>query len=275
MNTTLFLILMFLAAPLWAYQDNSRYLKEGKVLNENPLEQDILKVNTALGYCTVLEFSEKPMLVTIGDNSLIQVEIPQNSKSVVIKPLMEAGETNLFVFTPSRRFNYQVSIGNPKDVDYVIDTEEALKDKNKTSARLPMGTILKMARSYDFFKRNGLINTREFIQKNIFYECSYPKADIDVIEAFSYKNPHYLLLHIVVHNLTDETLELSEQKTNLFINDKKFTPQYVLFDSDQLAPLKMTDGWLVLEDSFVSIDNKFSLHLGVKDEEYACKQSVS
>ena len=89
----------------------------------------MLRVNLALGYCTVLEFPEKPLLVTVGDNSLIQVEIPQNSKSVVIKPLQDAGETNIFIFTPNQRFNYNVIIGDPKHVDYVVDSQ-AVKQIN-------------------------------------------------------------------------------------------------------------------------------------------------
>ncbi|MBF0490204.1 MAG: TrbG/VirB9 family P-type conjugative transfer protein [Candidatus Omnitrophica bacterium] len=274
MKTILLIVFMFLAGPLWAYPDN-RYLETGKVLFEKPLEEDILKVQTSLGYCTVLEFSERPTLVTVGDNSLIQVEIPQNSKTVVIKPLQESGQTNLFVFTPSQRFNYNVTIGSASQVDYVVDAKQSLKDKNKSPNRLSLGTVLKMARSYEFFKRNHIINDREFTQKNIFYQCSYPKIKIDVIEAFTNKDPHYLLLHLVVHNLLDETINLREQNTNLYIGRQKFNPQYVLFDSNQLAPLAKTDGWLVLENSYISLENKLSLSLGVEDKEYVCKPFVS
>ena len=274
MKDMIVFILMFLSGPVWASVDN-RYLNTDKVLYENPLEQDVLKVHTSLGYCTVLAFPEKPMLVTVGDNSLIQVEIPQNSKSVIIKPLRDKGETNLFVFTPSKRFNYNVAIGGPQEADYVVDSKEATSPDKKGGSKLSMGTVLKMARSYDFFKRIGAINTREFIQKDLFYQCAYDKFNVDVIEVFSNKDPHYLLLHIVVHNLTDETVSLAEQKTNIFIGDEKLVPQYVLFDNDKLGPLSKTDGWLVLENSFVSVDNKFSLSVGVEDEEYVCKQSIS
>jgi len=274
MRITIFLTFILLAGPLWADQDN-RYLEEGKVLYENPLEQDVLKVKVSLGYCTVLEFPEKPVLVTVGDNSLIQVEIPQNSKSVVVKPLQEAGETNLFVFTPSKRFNYQVTIGDTAQVDYVVASKETARPNNKGATKLPMGELLRMAKSYDFLKHVGAINSREFIQKDLFYQCAYSKLNIDVIEAFTHQDPHYLVLHIVVHNLTDVKVGLTERSTNIFINDQKFAPQYVLFDRDQLSPMSKTDGWLIFENSFVSIDNKFSLVVGVEDEEYVCKQSVS
>lgn len=274
MKILMLITFMFLSSPLWANQD-ARYLEMGKVQYETPLEEDVLKVKTAFGYCTVLEFPEKPMLVTVGDNSLIQVEIPQNSKSVVIKPMQEAGETNLFVFTPSQRFNYNVVIGASGQVDYVIDSKQAFKDKGKSTNRLSLGTVLKMARSYEGLKSLGVINEREFVQKDIFNQCSYSDVNIDVIEAFTNKDPHYLLVHIVVNNRTDKTVSLKEENTSILIGDQKFTPQYVLFDNDKLAPTSKTDGWLVLENSFISIDNKFSLAVGVEDEEYVCKQSVS
>ena len=265
--------LMILSGPLWA--DNNRYLDTDKVFYEKPIEADVLKVNTTLGYCTVLEFPEKPVLVTVGDNSLIQVEIPQNSKTVVIKPLQAAGETNLFVFTANQRFNYNVLIGDAKHVDYVLDSKASLEDKTGTKQKLSIDTVLKMARSYEFYKKNKLINEREFIQRNIFYQCSYQDLSVDVIEAFSNKEPHYLILHVVVHNLSDQILNLEEPKTEILVGDKKFIPQYVLFDTNKIDPSSKTDGWLVLENSYVSINNKFSLSLGAEGTEYVCKQSVS
>ena len=273
MKILTFFILMFISSPLWA--DDNRYLDTDKVFYEKPIEADVLKVNTSLGYCTVLEFPDKPMLVTVGDNSLIQVEIPQNSKSVVIKPLQVTGETNLFVFTPNQRFNYKVLIGDAQHVDYVLDSKASVQAKTGTKQKLSIDTVLKMARSYNFYKKNRLINEREFIQKNIFYQCPYQDLSIDVIEAFSNKDPHFLILHIVVHNLTDQILNLNEPSTDILVGNKKFIPQYVLFDSDQLAPSGKTDGWLVLENSYVSINNKFSLSLGAEDTQYVCKQSVS
>src|SRR5271167_4186684 len=101
MKIILLITFMLLSGPLWAEQD--RYLPANKVFYETPLEEDVLMVHLALGYCTVLQFPEKPILVTAGDNSLVQVEIPQNSKSVVIKPLQDTGETNIFIFTPNHR----------------------------------------------------------------------------------------------------------------------------------------------------------------------------
>ena len=273
MKTIILFPLIMLSSLAWA-QTDGHYLDPGKVILEHPLEEDVMKVNVSLGYCTVLEFPEKPTLVTVGDNSLIQVEIPKNSKSVVIKALQSSGETNLFVFTASRRFNYKVSIGASENVDYVLDSMGLSKNQSKPSTTLTLDKILKMARSYGFLRRNHLIDDREFLRRKLSFECSYPIGDIDVVEAFSNRKPNYLILHILVHNQCQDVINLNEQNTFIFLGKKKLTPQYVLFDSDQLAPSAQTDGWLVLQDSYISIDNKFSISLGIGDENYVCKQSL-
>jgi len=175
----LLLLLLTHSGPLWAQMDN-HYLNPGKVVLETPLEEDVMKVHIALGYCTVLQFPQKPTLVTVGDNSLIQVEIPKDSKSVVIKALQPAGETNLFVFTDGQWFNYKVSIGASGDVDYVLDAQGLLKMKGKSEPTLTLDKVLKMARSYGYLKINHLISDKEFERRKLDYQCSFPIADIKV-----------------------------------------------------------------------------------------------
>ena len=274
MKIILLIAFMFLSGNVWAEMDN-RYLESGKVLYETPLEEDVLRVNLALGYCTVLEFPERPMLVTVGDNSLVQVEVPKDSKNVVVKPLQATGETNIFIFTSNHRFNYNVVMGNPKHVDYVVNSHAVEKMNSKPKESLSIDKLFRMARMYGFLKNHGAINERKFMQKSLFSKCAYPKFNVDVVEVFNNREPNYLILHILVTNLTDRFLNLVEQNTNILINGKKFIPHYVLFDSDELFPNQKTDGWLVLENSYVSIDNKFSLALGVEDQVYVCKQSIS
>jgi hypothetical protein len=271
MNANLLLILMLLSTPAWAQQDG-RYLQTNKVFYETPLEQDVLRVHLALGYCTVLQFPEKPILVTVGDNSLVQVEIPKNSKSVVIKPLQGAGETNIFIFTPNYRFNYDALIGDPEKVDYVVDSKVFGQIDSKSKHHLTVDGLIRMARGYDFFQRHNAINTQEFIQKKLSGQCAFENFNVSLIEAFANKDPNYLVLHILVNNSnSDQILNLEEQNSNILVNGRKFIPQYVLFDRDELYPDKNTDGWLVLENSFISLDNKFSLSFGVGDDTYVCK----
>lgn len=270
----IYLILIFLiitATPLWAAFDN-RYLANDKVLYETPQEQDVLRVNTALGFCTVLEFPDKPTMVTVGDASLIQVEVPQSSKNVVIKPIEEGGETNLFVFTANQRFNYKVVIGDEHDVDYVIDTQKQISSKNKENQlkSVSISELLKKARNYSALKELGNINEREFLKKDLLYECHNPRFNVKVLEGFIYKSPHHLILHLKIKNTGSKTYELNERNTNVYIKGQKFQPQYVVLDEANVKPGFSTEAWLILTDTFISLDNTFTFGIGAGNEEAIC-----
>ncbi len=259
------LMFMLITSLVWA-QDDRRYVDDNKVIYEAPLESDVLKINTTLGFCTVLAFKEKPIMVTVGDNSLIQIEIPQNSKSVVIKPIQSTGETNLFVFTKSQRFNYKVVITDESSADYVVDTKDSIPDNDTNKPKgVDIDELLKLARNYPVLKNFRAINDRRFIQKDLFYSYTYPKLKIDFIEGFINKLPNYVILHVVIHNTTDHPLTLVEKNTHLLIGQKEFTPQYILFDTNKVKANSQTNGWLVLEDSYISMDNKFECQIGIKD----------
>jgi len=267
MKYLILMLLLCMTTPLWA---DSRYLPNDKVLYETPQEQDVLKVNTALGYCTVLEFPDKPTMVSVGDNSMIQIEVPQNSKSIVIKPLEESGETNLFVFTANQRFNYKVIIGDEHQVDYVIDTKKSAQSKIKDQKPVDVGDLIKMARSYPVLNDLGNINKREFIHKDLLYQCSNPKFNLKVIEAFSYKNPHHVIFHLKVNNVSSDIYDLNEKNTNVYVNGQKFQPQYVAFDNTQLKPGLSTEAWLILAGTYISLENKFTFGIGVGHGEGFC-----
>ncbi len=259
------LIFMLLSSLVWA-QEDGRYLDDGKVVYEAPLESDVLRVNTTFGFCTVLAFKEKPVLVTVGDNSLIQIEIPQNSKNVVIKPIQSTGETNLFVFTKSQRFNYKVVIANQSSADYVLDTKDSIPDNNINKPKgVDIDELLKLARNYSVLKSFRAVNDRRLFHKDLFYFYSYPKLKVDFIEAFFNKLPNYLILHVVIHNTTNHSLTLVEKNTHVLIVQKEFTPQYILFDTNKIKAQSQTNGWLVLEDTYVSMENKFECQIGIKD----------
>lgn len=265
-----YLVLIFLlcmATPLWA---DGRYLPNDKILYETPQEQDVLKVNTALGYCTVLEFPDKPTMVSVGDNSMIQIEVPQNSKSIVIKPLEESGETNLFVFTANQRFNYKVIIGDEHQVDYVIDTKESTPSKLKNQKPMDIGELLKIGKNYPVLNNLGNVNKREFIHKELMDQCRNPKFEVTALEAFSYKDPHTVMLHLKVKNVGSQRYELNEKNTNVYVNGQKFQPQYVMFDEILLKPGFPTEAWLVLADTYISLDNKFTFGIGAGHEEAHC-----
>lgn len=265
------LVLSFIFSINSSYAN--RYLDEGKVLYETPEESDVMKIHTALGFSTVLEFPQKPTLVTAGDTSLLQIEVPKNSKNVIIKPLNDKGETNLFVFTPDQRFNYKVVIDDETRADYVIDVKEVQRqiERKKNPKQITIADLIKMAKGYPALQQFGSIDEKNFVQKKFYDTCEHPRVYVTLIDAFTYANPHYLIFHITIKNRYYKPIQIKEKNIAVLANDKTFTPDYVLLDKSELGVAEKTDGWLILKDSFISMDNEFRFGIGVNDETYICR----
>ena len=78
-----------------------------------------IRVTTALNHLTVLEFQEPVTLVAAGGTDF-QIERQENK--VLLKPLKSGVSTNLFVWTASHRFNYELEpAGEVKDMNFAID----------------------------------------------------------------------------------------------------------------------------------------------------------
>jgi hypothetical protein len=107
-------------------------------------------------------------------------------------------------------------IGDAKRVDYVLDSKVFNQTDNKPKSPLTVLKLLKMAREYEFLKSHNAINDREFLQKKISTQCSYSDFNVNLLEAFSNKDPNYLVLHFLVSNLSDDNiLNLTEQNTKI------------------------------------------------------------
>lgn len=79
----------------------------------------ILHVQTALNHVTVLEMSEPVSTVAVG-SPVFKVEWRENK--VFIQPLEAKVATNLFVWTASGRFNYELDpAGSIPQMDFAID----------------------------------------------------------------------------------------------------------------------------------------------------------
>lgn len=90
-----------------------------KVEVERPVRGQILHVETAIDHLTVLEMSEPVSTVAIG-SPLFKVEWRGNK--VFIEPTETNVATNLFVWTPSGRFNYELDpAGSVPQMDFAID----------------------------------------------------------------------------------------------------------------------------------------------------------
>jgi hypothetical protein len=90
-----------------------------KVEVQKPDRSQILQVRTALHHLTVLEMAEPVSAVAVGSPAF-KVEWRENR--VFIQPLEPSVATNLFVWTASARFNYELGpAGSPEEMHFAID----------------------------------------------------------------------------------------------------------------------------------------------------------
>lgn len=111
MNKTWLCFVAFtaLSCPAWGQKVEVEKLHQGQVLH----------VETALDHLTVLEMSEPVRTVAVG-SPVFKVEWRGNK--VFIEPTEPDVATNLFVWTPSGRFNYELDPAGPvPEMDFAID----------------------------------------------------------------------------------------------------------------------------------------------------------
>jgi hypothetical protein len=88
----------------------------------DPSQNPVVHVATALNHLTVLEFHE-PVTMAAAGSSDFQIE--RESNKVFIKPIKSGSATDLFVWTASRRFAYELEITQAlKDMNFAIDSAQ-------------------------------------------------------------------------------------------------------------------------------------------------------
>jgi hypothetical protein len=87
--------------------------------NYSKTRSDIMQVQTALSHLTVIEVSE-PVISVAAGSPAFKVEWRENK--VFIQPTESNLATNLFIWTASQRFNYElVAAGPVETMDFAID----------------------------------------------------------------------------------------------------------------------------------------------------------
>jgi hypothetical protein len=88
----------------------------------DPRLNPVVHVATALNHLTVLEFHE-PVTMAAAGSSDFQIE--REANKVFVKPIKSGAATDLFVWTASRRFAYELEITQEvKDMNFAIDTAQ-------------------------------------------------------------------------------------------------------------------------------------------------------
>jgi len=85
-----------------------------------PAPTEVIHVATALDHLTVLEFGE-PVTMAAAGSPAFQIE--RHEDKVFIKPLKAGASTDLFVWTASRRFAYELEApGEVKNMNFAVDS---------------------------------------------------------------------------------------------------------------------------------------------------------
>src|SRR5712691_195499 len=87
-----------------------------------PSTNAVVHVATALNHLTVLEFHE-PVTMAAAGSSDFQIE--RESNKVFVKPVKSGAATDLFVWTASQRFAYELEITQEvKNMNFAIDSAQ-------------------------------------------------------------------------------------------------------------------------------------------------------
>ena len=78
-----------------------------KLQSQKPDHKSVTRVETIPDHLTVIEFGEPVLMVAVGNQNAYQVERRENK--VFLRPVEEGSQTNLFVWTPSGRYVYELS----------------------------------------------------------------------------------------------------------------------------------------------------------------------
>ncbi len=113
-------------------------LSAQKIDTETPARDRVVRVQTALNHLTVIEVAEPVATVAVGSPQAFKVERRENK--VFIQPLQEGAATNLFIWTPTTRLNYELvpAISDAGQMDFAIDYRQPPREAEVQPATPPM-----------------------------------------------------------------------------------------------------------------------------------------
>jgi hypothetical protein len=103
-------------------------------------------IATALNHLTVLEFQEPVTLAAAGSSDF---QIERQDNKVFVKPLNAGTSTDLFVWTASRRFSYELEpAGEVKDMNFAIDNLATAKPATDPSPQMEQVADMLLTRAF-------------------------------------------------------------------------------------------------------------------------------
>jgi hypothetical protein len=96
-----------------------------RIETEQPNRGAVKRVETSMNHLTVIELAEPVVMAAAGSPSF---KIERQGNKVLIQPIEEGVSTNLFIWTASNRFSYElVPAASVETMHFAIDQEVALR----------------------------------------------------------------------------------------------------------------------------------------------------
>jgi hypothetical protein len=155
-----------------------------------PQRGEVVHVATSLDHLTVLEFGE-PVTMAAAGSPAFQIE--RHEDKVFIKPLKPSAATDLFVWTASRRFTYELEPpGEVKDMNFAVDNPApAPKPVKESHAQMDEIADMMLTRAFLGIER---IN-------NTYIKDTKGRMTVRIDHVF--RSQSTLYIQYSIHNLTD------------------------------------------------------------------------
>jgi hypothetical protein len=158
--------------------------------DRQPMRAEVVHLATSLDHLTVLEFGE-PVTMAAAGSPAFQIE--RHEDKVFIKPLKPSAATDLFVWTASRRFTYELEPpGEVKDMNFAVDNP-APAPKPVKESRAQMDEIA------DMMLTRALLGVERI--NNTYIKDTKGRMTVRVERVF--RSQSTLYIQYSIHNLTD------------------------------------------------------------------------
>lgn len=114
-----------------------------RIETEQPNRGTVKRVETAMNHLTVIELAEPVVMAAAGSPSF---KIERQGNKVLIQPLEEGASTNLFIWTATGRFSYELApAASVETMHFAIDQEVTLRTQAPPPVQTPPNEKLELS----------------------------------------------------------------------------------------------------------------------------------
>jgi hypothetical protein len=193
-SVSLIALSVLFAGSVFAQQPNS------------PNPNMVVHVATALNHLTVLEFHEPVTLAAAGSSDF---QIEREANKVFVKPTKASAATDLFVWTASRRFAYELETTEEvKSMNFAIDNAQAVPVA-KPVMSAPTDELA------DMVLTRALLGAEEINQPRV----RTPKNQVNIRVEQVFRTKSTLYIHYRIENRTSRVYRLSSPRAHQLETD--------------------------------------------------------